>query len=37
MEHMWALLFFLFFFAFLIAEGLGVLERRFEYYAAARH
>ena len=37
MEHMWALLLFLFFFAFLIAEALGVLERKFEYYAAARH
>ena len=36
MEHMWALLFVLFFFAFLIAEGLGILERRFEYYAASR-
>lgn len=37
MEHMWALLFVLFFFAFLIAEGLGVLERKFEYYAASRN
>ena len=37
MEHMWALLLFLFFFAFLIAEGLGFLERKFEYYAAARN
>jgi NitT/TauT family transport system permease protein len=37
MEHMWALLLFLFFFAFLIAEGLGILERKFEYYAAARN
>ena len=37
MEHMWALLFVLFFFAFIIAEGLGLLERKFEYYAAARH
>ena len=37
MEHMWALLLFLFFFAFLIAEGLGMLERKFEYYAAARN
>lgn len=36
MEHMWALLFFIFFFAFLIAEGLGILERKFEYYAASR-
>jgi len=24
-----------FFFAFLIAEGLGILERKFEYYAAS--
>ena len=37
MEHMWALLFVLFFFAFIIAEGLGLLERKFEYYAAERH
>jgi len=37
MEHMWALLMVLFFFAFLIAEGLGMLERRFEYYAASRN
>jgi NitT/TauT family transport system permease protein len=37
MEHMWALLFVLFFFAFLIAEGMGVLERKFEYYAASRN
>jgi NitT/TauT family transport system permease protein len=37
MEHMWALLFVLFFFAFLIAEGLGVLERKFDYYAASRN
>jgi NitT/TauT family transport system permease protein len=36
MEHFWALLLVLFFFAFLIAEGLGALERRFEYYAASR-
>ncbi len=36
MEHMWALLFVLFFFAFIIAEGLGLLERKFEYYAASR-
>lgn len=36
MEHMWALLFVLFFFAFIIAEGLGILERKFDYYAAAR-
>lgn len=37
MEHMWALLFVLFFFAFILAEGLGLLERKFEYYAAERH
>jgi len=37
MEHMWALLFVLFFFAFVIAEGMGVLERKFEYYAASRN
>lgn len=36
MEHMWALLLVLFFFAFLLAEGLGKLERKFEYYAASR-
>ena len=37
MEHMWALLFVIFFFAFLIAEGLGIIERKFEYYAASRN
>jgi NitT/TauT family transport system permease protein len=37
MEHMWALLFVIFCFAFLIAEGLGILERKFEYYAASRN
>ena len=36
MSHFWALLLVLFFFAFLIAEVLGALERRFEYYAASR-
>lgn len=36
MEHFWALLLVLFFFAFLIAEGLAALERRFSYYAASR-
>jgi NitT/TauT family transport system permease protein len=36
MEHMWALLLVLFFFAFLIAEGMGAIERKFEYYAASR-
>lgn len=37
MEHFWALLLVLFAFAFAIAEGLGYLERRVEYYAAARN
>jgi NitT/TauT family transport system permease protein len=37
MEHFWALLLVLFAFAFLIAEGLGWLERRVEYYAASRN
>lgn len=37
MEHFWALLFFLFAFAFLLNEGLAWLERRVEYYAASRH
>lgn len=36
MEHFWALLLVLFAFAFVIAEGLGWLERRVDYYAAAR-
>jgi len=36
MEHMWALLLVLFFFAFLIAEGMGRIERKFSYYAASR-
>lgn len=36
MEHFWALLLVLIFFAFLLAEGLGALERKFEYYAASR-
>jgi len=36
MEHFWALLLVLFFFAFVIAEGMGYLERRVEYYAATR-
>jgi len=36
MEHFWALLLVLFFFAFIIAEGLGALERRVHYYAANR-
>lgn len=37
MEHMWALLLVLFFFAFLISEGLGIIDRKFEYYAASRN
>lgn len=37
MEHFWALLLVLFAVAFLIAEGLGYLERRIDCYAAARH
>lgn len=36
MEHFWALLLVLFFFAFAMAEGLAVLERRVSYYAANR-
>lgn len=36
MEHFWAVLLVLFFFAFAIAEGLAFLERRVEYYAASR-
>jgi NitT/TauT family transport system permease protein len=36
MEHMWALLLVLFFFAFLVDAGIGELERRIEYYSAAR-
>lgn len=36
MEHMWALLLVLFFFAFLIAEGMGIIERKVSYYAASR-
>jgi NitT/TauT family transport system permease protein len=37
MEHFWALVLTLFAFAFAIAEGLGYLERRVEYYAASRN
>jgi len=37
MEHFWALLFVLFAFAFVLNEGLAWLERRVDYYAAARH
>ena len=36
MEHMWAMLLVLFFFAFLIAEGMGIIERKLSYYAASR-
>lgn len=36
MEHMWALLLVLFAFAYLVDAGLGALERRVEYYSAAR-
>ena len=36
MEHFWAALLVLFAFAFLLAEALGWLERRVEYYAASR-
>ena len=36
MEHFWALVLTLFAFAFLIAEAVGWLERRVEYYAAGR-
>jgi NitT/TauT family transport system permease protein len=37
MEHFWALLFVLFAFAFILNEVLGWLERKVEYYAAARN
>jgi NitT/TauT family transport system permease protein len=36
MEHMWALLLVLFVFAYLLDAGMGELERRVEYYSAAR-
>lgn len=36
MEHFWALLLVLFFFAFLMAEILAALERRVAYYASSR-
>jgi NitT/TauT family transport system permease protein len=36
MEHMWAILLVLFFFAFLLAEVLQKIERKFEYYASSR-
>lgn len=37
MEHMWALLLVLFFFAYLLDAGMGALERRVEYYSANRN
>lgn len=37
MEHFWALLFVLFAFAFTLNEFLAWLERKVDYYAAARH
>lgn len=37
MEHFWALLFVLFAFAFTLNEVLAWLERKVDYYAAARH
>lgn len=37
MEHFWALLFVLFTFAVVVAEGLAWLQRRVDYFAAARH
>jgi NitT/TauT family transport system permease protein len=36
MEHMWAMLLILFFFAFLLSEGIGIIERKVAYYAASR-
>jgi NitT/TauT family transport system permease protein len=36
MEHMWAMLLVLFFFAFLISEGIAAIERKVSYYAASR-
>ncbi len=36
MEHMWALLLVLFFFAYLLDAAMGELERRIDYYSAAR-
>jgi NitT/TauT family transport system permease protein len=36
MEHMWALLIMLFLFAYLVDAGIGELERRLDYYSAAR-
>jgi NitT/TauT family transport system permease protein len=37
MEHMWALLLVLFLFAYGVDAGMGELERRVDYYSAARH
>jgi NitT/TauT family transport system permease protein len=37
MEHMWALLLFLFLFAYVVDAWMGELERRIDYYSAARH
>ena len=37
MEHMWALLLVLFSFAYLLDAGIGALERRIDYYSAARN
>jgi NitT/TauT family transport system permease protein len=37
MDHMWALLLVLFLFAYLLDAGIGHLERRVEYYSAARN
>jgi NitT/TauT family transport system permease protein len=37
MEHMWALLLVLFLFAYLLDAGIGHLERRVDYYSAARN
>ncbi len=36
MEHMWALLLVLFFFAYLMDAGMGELERRIDYYSSVR-
>jgi NitT/TauT family transport system permease protein len=36
MEHMWALLLVLFLFAYLLDAGMGELEKRIDYYSAAR-
>jgi NitT/TauT family transport system permease protein len=36
MEHMWALLLVLFLFAYAVDAGMGELERRVDYYSAAR-